>query len=345
MTEPNQTSPEMSEVKPNPIPTEEATAKTEPTAGPIKTEVVKEVHHHHYEKSRGLGLGRLLFGLVLVLIGLAYLGNSTGWFNVNFDFWRLWPLIIVFMGLSMLSRRGWISWLIGSIVTLVVLGAVALVIFSHSSVGTREMVKQDIAIEKMAGTESAMVSVSTSAGNLDIAGGVDRVVSGTFESNFAELKTDSTQSGTTQRVDLSVTGSWTGFGNHSNNLNLNLMPNLPTELTIKSGATDMDLDLRTIVANKVNIDTGASDLDLRLGEQAMNAEVIIKAGASSVKITVPASVAVKLKIDAGVSSKNIDSDIKKVDDNTYQTDGYNETLKKINLDLDLGAASLELKQE
>jgi hypothetical protein len=71
------------QVPPEPtVPKPEASVKTEPP----KVEVIKEIHHHHYESKHGIGLGRLLIGLVFVLVGLAYLGNSTGWFNINIDF-------------------------------------------------------------------------------------------------------------------------------------------------------------------------------------------------------------------------------------------------------------------
>lgn len=310
-----------------------------------KSEVIKEIHHHHYESKHGIGLGRLLVGLVLVMVGLAYLGNSTGWFHINIDLWRLWPLLIVILGLSMLSRRGWVAWLIGAIVTLVVLGAVALALFSNTSFGNRDIVQKGIAIDKITGAEKATVSIDTGAGQLIITGGADRVVNGTFESNFADLATESTLSGTEQRVEISAKGKWSGFGNHRNDLDLKLMSDLPTELSIDSGASDMNLDLRTIMASRISIDTGASDLELHLGDRATLTNVKVKAGASSVAITVPTAVGVRLKLDAGVSSKDIDSDIKRVDDQNYQTDNYNTADKKIELDLDLGVASFELNQE
>ena len=346
----------MDETKPpvNEAPQPEPTAESRPDVPipepvvkdePAKAEVIKEIHHHHYESKHSIGLGRMLIGLVFVLVGLAYLGNSTGWFNVNIDIWRLWPLLIVISGLSMLSRRGWVSWLIGSIMTVIVLGAVALVLFSNVSFGNADMVNKDIAIEKIVGAETATIAIDTGAGQLNIAGGSDRVVNGTFESNFADLQTSSTLISAEQQVNISAKGKWSGFGNRRNDLNLKLMSELPTDLSIDSGASDMNLDLRTIVANRISIDTGASDLELHLGDRATLTDVKVKAGASSVVITVPTAVGVRLKIDAGVSSKNIDSDIKRVDDQNYQTENFTDAAKKIELDLDLGVASFELKQE
>lgn len=97
------------------------------TTEETQKEAKKEVHHHHYpNKNGGINFGRLFLGILLVLIGVLYLANNMGWLDVNFsfDWWKLWPLIIVFFGLSIFSDRGWVSVLIGLLITLIVLGTV-----------------------------------------------------------------------------------------------------------------------------------------------------------------------------------------------------------------------------
>lgn len=49
--------------------------------------------------------GGSLWGLVLILVGLAFLGDNLGWFS--FDVWEvLWPTVIIIIGLQLLLRRG-----------------------------------------------------------------------------------------------------------------------------------------------------------------------------------------------------------------------------------------------
>jgi len=56
---------------------------------------------------RGFNVGRLFLGITLIIIGFLYLAKNTGWLPVgfNFHFIELWPILVVFLGLSMLSRR------------------------------------------------------------------------------------------------------------------------------------------------------------------------------------------------------------------------------------------------
>ncbi len=82
----------------------------------------------HQRKS--FNVGRLFLGLTLIIIGFLYLAKNTGWLPVgfNFNFIELWPILIVFLGLSMLSRHSQVSTTIGLIVTLLVLLLIAVMV-------------------------------------------------------------------------------------------------------------------------------------------------------------------------------------------------------------------------
>jgi hypothetical protein len=106
----------------------------------------------------------------------------------------------------------------------------------------------------------------------------------------------------------------------------------------------MNMDLSDLQLTKLDIDTGASSLDLILGDKVDQANISIEAGASSLDITVPKTVGVRVNIDAGLSSKNL-NDLEKVDDNTYQSEGYDEAEKKADINLDIGVSSLNVRWE
>jgi hypothetical protein len=92
---------------------------------PVKlTETKPEIHHHYYpQKPRQFNFGRLSFGLFLVVIGILYLAKNLGWLNIelNFNLWQLWPLLIIFWGLSLLTGRTLASIFAGVVLTLTVL--------------------------------------------------------------------------------------------------------------------------------------------------------------------------------------------------------------------------------
>lgn len=308
----------------------------------VKPEPVKEIHHHHYETKRsGFSFARFLFGGLLILIGLAYLGNSLGWFEVNLDLWNFWPLLIVILGLSILSRHGWISWIVGAFITLAVLGGVGYVVFVGSPV-EHVLTSDTIIIAKETTAELARVNINTGAGKLTLRGGSANLVNGSFESNITTLSKTSTFTGTTQTIGFDMQGGrWGGVG-PINTLDLQLNSLLPNEVSIDSGAMDMQLDMSDINLTKLNIDTGASNLDLDLGDKADFSEVQVKAGASSLNISLPRTVGVRLDVKAGLTSKDLD-DFISLGNGIYESEEYLSAVKKVSISLDLGVSSLEVK--
>lgn len=106
-------------------PTKKTSAKrAKPAAWMNANQSLPEVHHHYYPiKPRNFNFGKLSLGLFLVVIGILYLAKNLGWLNIDFNFnlWQLWPLLIVFWGLSLLTGRTIASIFAGIILTLTVL--------------------------------------------------------------------------------------------------------------------------------------------------------------------------------------------------------------------------------
>lgn len=305
-------------------------------------ETIREIHHHHYhEKISGFSFSRLLVGVLIICVGLAFLGHSLGWFTANFNWWNLWPIVIIIVGLLFLTGRGWISAIIGIAVTLLVIGVIALLIFGNPQWSSNEATTQSISINKEVNVQSAAVDLKFGAGKINIAGGSDILVSGTLESNFMKLNKDSEVQDGVQKINLRGEGSWRGFGRTTNNLNLNLSNDIPMKLNIDTGAVDANFDLSGLMAESIDINTGASSLKVALGDKLDKSELKIKAGASSVDITLPRTAGVKLRISSGLTSKDL-KDFKQIDSNNYETDNYQSATKKIDMDFDLGATSLKI---
>lgn len=73
---------------------------------------------------------RFIAGIVIVAIGLVTLARTTGYADLQFQIvWPVvWPVVIVVAGLSLISRRGWVSNLISAAATIFVVWVVALML-------------------------------------------------------------------------------------------------------------------------------------------------------------------------------------------------------------------------
>ncbi len=81
-----------------------------------------------------INLTRIFAGLMLMLIGLAWLFESLNLLNINFDFSKLWPLLIILLGLAILSKNSTVSNVIGLLVIVIVLAIVLFAIFNSQPV-------------------------------------------------------------------------------------------------------------------------------------------------------------------------------------------------------------------
>jgi hypothetical protein len=312
--------------------------KETPGSGPT---VVKEIHHHHHYR-KGPGMGGIFFGIIVIFVGLLFLARSLGWFPEGFHFnWNIvWPLIIIFVGLSMLSRHGLVSWIIGGLVTLGV-GAIMAHMMCDNNMGKNETTTEAVTVEQNAAATSSTLNVHTGAGKLAIVGGSEKLVSGTFTSSGFTLNKEDSLSNANQTVTLQTKGSWAWFGNHRNDLDLKLANDIPTAIKISSGASDMDIDLSSVMATSVDVDTGASDLVLTLGDKVDQSSVKIDAGASSIVVNLPKTLGAKLLLDAGATSKTL-TDFTEIDSKTFESKNYGTATQKVTLEMDLGAASLTI---
>jgi len=71
---------------------------------------------------RGCDFGRILIGAMVILFGFTLLAKASGIFpeDMDFDFFRFWPLLIVALGLSLLDTRSRFYNAIGFIVLILV---------------------------------------------------------------------------------------------------------------------------------------------------------------------------------------------------------------------------------
>jgi len=297
------------------------------------------------ENRKNFTPGKFFLGLLVVIIGLVLLARNAGWIRTDLylSFWKLWPIIIILIGLSLISFRGWFGALIGVIFALILAGLVLFIIFRPIGPGEESMIeKETIFISKEARAKSAIIEVKTGAGELKITGNSDALLSGSFESNFLQLVQKSELKDSVQRITLKTDVKWPRLkGRKLNEMNLQINSTIPTKLYIGTGASKIDLDLTEVMMQELDINAGASSIGLIMGDKVANSKMSIDAGASSINITLPRSLGARLKIDSALSAKNL-IDFRQIDEHLFESDNYDTSDKKIAISLDIGVSSLNI---
>jgi hypothetical protein len=329
-------------VVPAPVPEEAAKSEAEkpaPAAAPLPPKPPRKL---------GFSLANFILGLFILLIGVILLGKTTGLYELDIDLayiLKFWPVLIILFGISLMTRRGWVSFVIALLVTIVVISlVVSSIVFGATS---RATVTEDISIAKETGVDSAQIKLDTGAIKLDIEGGSDELVTGDFISDSMELKTESEVSDSLQTVDFRTTGDRTffwPFTSYRNEMDLAVSSDIPVDLELDNGASEMTLDLSEVETENLNIKSGASIIDLIMGDKAKICDVTIDSGASTVHITLPRSVGARIKDDSGVSTKNF-HDFDSIGSNVYESDNYQDAARKINISLKLGVSTIDVNWE
>lgn len=298
------------------------------------------------EQPNSWNLGRVFWGLLAVLVGSLILAGNFGWLNVNWDnLWRLWPLLIVAAGLSMLSIRGRVWRVVMLIFILLSLAAVVFLTTGQFS-GDQGSTIYKTTSQKLAGTiTSANVSVKSSMAQVNVTSANQDVVAvaSLAGSRASGLNEQSSRDGNVQSTSLTtvINNDW-WMGNVNSKLDLSLTRSLPLTLNLDIGPSETTVDLSQAMLQSLTVKAGATKLDITLGDKVDVTNVDIESGASAVVIRVPSGSGVRVKLDGGMVASHM-ADLQN-NNGTYESTGYDSASKKIDVTGRLGLASFTIER-
>lgn len=272
-------------------------------------------------------LDRIIEGLTGVSVGVILISNSIGaldW-RVWLSVFSLWPLLLVAGGLELIGKGTRTSWLqvLSSAIVLLGLWYGAFVmpvgsntwmwpVFSSSSTESRTF---EFFEPVQPGLEGGAATITGAVGRITVSDG-SALASATGRTFSGEPTFDVSTSGRRARVKIeSDSAGPVIFGASDPFLDVELDRNLVWDLSIESGASEMDADLSNLAVSGLLVKSGVSQASVRLGRSLdREVQVTFESGVSSLSIRVPEDVPVRIERQSGISSSNIDSGLKKVSD-------------------------------
>jgi len=192
---------------------------------------------------------------------------------------------------------------------------------------------------------SVAVNLRMSAGELTIQGGAQALADGSFTYNVERWKpkVDYQVSGDRGRLSIEQRKrAGITFGNNKNRWDIRLNDQVPLELKLKFGAGEGHLDLRGLNIKSLDVNMGVGSLKLDLsGERKENLDVRIDGGIGEGTIYLPENIGVRVKVNGGIGSVNAGSLHK--NDHVYTNEAYGKTPVTIDVDVEAGIGSINLK--
>lgn len=230
-------------------------------------------------------------------------------------------------------RDGWKIW--------------AVVLITAGLVGCEvagEMVEDSQTVE-LGRAKTAEVKLDIGVGELKIQGGARELMEAYFSYNIEHWKPEIDYRILRDQGVLTVRqGASRGMtlGRKRNIWDISLNDDVPLDLNIDFGVGEGKLDLTGLTLKSLDIDMGIGELVLDLsGERKNSFDVILDGGIGSATIYLPEHIGVRARIDGGIGS--VDASGFKKRGEIYTNDAFGKTDVSIDIDVDAGIGSIELR--
>ncbi|MBT8380395.1 MAG: hypothetical protein KJN64_14345 [Ignavibacteria bacterium] len=300
----------------------------------------------------------IFWGLLFIGLGLLILINNFSTIFMDWStIWKLWPLVAILLGISLLIKHKYGKGFIAGLAAIIL----ALAIFASFKTATHffsndfEIVfdeDSDYEFETTEYIEPMDSILSTSAFNFDAGAGSFKINESTESLFYAKtvgnknnfhLKRKDLDSSSIIDFGMHRTKVRFGLDNYKNKVVMNFNPNIIWDFTFNIGAASMDFDLTELKTKNIYVDMGAASLDLKVGDKFSDISIDIDAGASDIDIFIPENSGCEINTDGGLSSKNFD-EFEKLESDLYQTSNLDEAENKIYIRVDSGVSSITVKR-
>lgn len=248
-------------------------------------------------------------GLSTIAIGLVLLGQMIGYlqWNVWLNVLRLWPLLLVSLGLEMIGKavRNEFVRMLGNLVIIAGLAYGALVMTQTAGaafpfVAAAESEPFSLSASNDGDAQRGQATIEGGVGTLTVKGGSQLV---TAEGTTPFDPTFDVVAGKRAEVRVGIgEGVWIPSEPDAR-LNVTLDEGVEWELEVNAGVSSYDIDLRDLKVGALVMSAGVSDGDLTLGKLEGDDPVTatIEAGVSLLTIRVPRDAAARVTVGGGLT--------------------------------------------
>lgn len=211
---------------------------------------------------------------------------------------------------------------------------------------TRET-RTETRVVEAGGAEAVEVDLRMGAGELRLHGGATALMEGRFETNYEPWIPEVNYAVHERRGELTVRqrrSPGLHLGRKTNDWTVGLNGGLTTGLKVRLGAGESRIDVRGMALESLDIQMGVGELDLDLGGPRTKAlRARIEGGVGSGTIRLPRDIGVRVEVDGGLGSINAHGFGKK--GHTYTNEAYGQTQASIDVKVEAGIGSIDLKLE
>lgn len=255
----------------------------------------------------------IFWGGVLILVGILLYLQGQGIISNVFRYF--WPLALILVG-------GWI-----------ILG-----VYWKPAPSA-----EDTFSIPLGAAQSVKCSFAHGAGQLEIGGGapVGQALVGT---SAVGMNQSSHINGDRLDVRVEAGPSFLPFiGPEQGIWRFQLTQDVPVFLTVESGASSLNIDLKDVLVAEFTLKTGASSANVTMPARGVS-RLDVESGAASINVRVPDVTAARIRVKEGVMAVNVDtSRFPQLDSGLYQSPNFDASQNRTEIYVDSGVGSVSVK--
>jgi len=232
--------------------------------------------------------GRVFWGTLFVIIGL--LGILHNFFNLAISWdalWKLWPLLLVFLGISSFLKDSKSKWIvvggIGLLAGVVIFASVQrgcnsvdhIITNIDNDHGDVRYTEQELNFNYDSAATVARFDFEGGAGHFEMGDTTSEFVSASVRSNVSDylLDYDADEGIPAFRLHMADESvSWHG-SKMRNHVMMRLHPDPLWDVNVDAGAAKIEFDLRAYRIGNLDVDAGAASIEIRMGSRADTSHV------------------------------------------------------------------------
>jgi hypothetical protein len=307
----------------------------------------------------------LFWGLILIAIGMLFILNNLGFIHFSwYSFWRLWPVILLLWGITILPVK--------DIVKYVLLGLVLVSMFlfiNHMPEGrpwywhfhhpdhsfrwewddedndttTKTFSDQNLSVPFDSLSKKGILNLDAAAGNFKISGGTSEFLSFNKSGDIGNYELITTDQGTDKKFSLTLKEGTSRHNIRKNEVTLKLNTKPIWILNLNIGAADANFDLSENKIESAKFEAGATSMTVKLGERNPETNMEFNAGASSIHVYVPKTAGCQVTSESFLVSKNLEG-FENKGNHVYQTSNFKDNKTKIYIMIKTAVSSIDVER-
>jgi len=299
-----------------------------------------------------MNIARIRTGVIFICCGIVLLLNTLDYvsWSVWFKILSLWPVLIIAIGIELIFRKTFLSFLAILSPIILILAILGPVYFSYDqwTRGVSWAKNYEWKVPFQGHINKVKVTVEFKAGELEIASDTLNLVNASLDywNKRPEVDYIFSDLDSTARIKIRAGRRewtewvWKGWRRHEWDIRLN--PNVPLELELSSKAGEVDLNLTDLKVDDISLNLKACDLRVKFGKKEL-IKCRIDSDASHITILIPEESGIKIESKANLTSTDFSGELSVYqEDETYRSENFESSLYKIDLFLEGSVSTLEV---